>query len=132
VEGPPVLPDTYAFRRPAGDGEEWVWYGGHNHAYRLGQGPHPPAELARDGDRVLLGTSHGVILTDPARTRHAWIYVATPPHKLRWPSIRGARIEGGVAVITLSDGDGYLERKGTRTARIDLVTGAVVEPSRRR
>ena len=132
VEGPLVLPESYAFRRrTSAGGEEWVWYGGHNHAYRLGQGPNPPVELARKGQRVLLGTSHGVILTDPGRTRHAWIYVSTPPHKLRWPSVRGARINGDTAVITLSDGDGYLERKGSRTARVNLATGAVSEPPRR-
>ncbi len=127
IDGPPVLPETYAFRRAGPEGEEWVWYGGHNHSHRLGQGPHPPQELARAGERVLLGTSHGVILTDPGRRRHAWIHVSTPPHKLRWPSVWGARLEGGTAVITLSEGDGYLQQPGTRTTRVDLSTGAIEE-----
>jgi hypothetical protein len=123
--GPPVLPDTYVVRRAGADGEEWLWYGGHNHAYREGKGPVPPRELARLGQRVLLGTPHGVILTDPGHTRHAWVYVSTPEHKLRWPSVLGARLVGDTAVVRLSRGDGYLQDEGSRTVRIDLTTGAV-------
>jgi hypothetical protein len=129
IEGPPVLPQTYVVRRPGAPvgrtRPEWVYYKGHTHAYDLGRGPNPPQELARSGTRVLVGTSHGVILTDPGRTRHAWIYVATPPHRLRFPSVLGARIVGDAAVITLTSGDGEFPAAARRTVRVDLATGAV-------
>lgn len=137
IAGPSVLPDTYVLRRPGGDdviceadgkpgrsGPHWLWYGGHNHAYRGGEGPREPVVLAQAGPRVLLGTPHGVILTDPRRSRHAWVYVSRGQHKLRWPSVLKARIEGPIAVITLSRGDGYLVESGTREVRVNLETGA--------
>jgi hypothetical protein len=127
IDGEPVLPETYAVWREGPRGQEWLWYGGHNHGYARGQGPQAPRELARQGGRVLLGTSHGVILTDPGRGRHAWVYVATPPHKLRFPSVLGARLAGDHAVVTLTRGDGSYVDKGTLEVRVDLTTGVVSE-----
>jgi hypothetical protein len=78
-------------------------------------------ELARRGDQVLLGTSHGVILTDPQRTQHAWIYVSRGggANKIRIPSIRGAEIKGNLAIIRLEEGT----RAGPLVVRVDLTTG---------
>ena len=101
VEGPPVLPETYTVRVKTSDSAKWISYLGHNHSYRLGKGPYKPVVLAQKRDRVLLGTSHGVILTDPERSRHAWIYIFPGGAKLRWPSIKSARIEGETAIVQL-------------------------------
>jgi hypothetical protein len=141
IEGPPEMPGSYAMRLPARsvaglldvayheakidpDGEVWLFYAGDVHAYK------ELVELARQGDRVLLGTAHGVILTTPERSRHVWIYVYAGELdvKLRFPSIAGARIQGDMAIIML---------KGWRRSaqvRINLKTGAISklhEPSQK-
>ncbi|MGH9318075.1 MAG: hypothetical protein ACRD1P_13330, partial [Thermoanaerobaculia bacterium] len=93
-----------------------------------------PAELARQGARVLLGTAHGVILTNPRQSRYAWIYVAYRPHgdvKLRHPSIAGARLQGDTAIITLErswvgeDNPTGGARSNPPQVRVNLNTGAV-------
>lgn len=133
VPGPPRLPTSYLLfsTRPsdlarAADAEfgsddakaVWVSYLGSNHGRgNIHQMNQPPRVLARSAGRVLLGTAHGVILTDDKRSRHAWLYVNEEPgHKLRFPSIRRARFAGGVAVIETSSG----------TVRVQLSTGAIV------
>jgi hypothetical protein len=121
ISGPPVLPGTYALRRD----DEWLNYLGHNHAYRMGRGPVEPVVLARRGRKVLLGTPHAVILTDPERAQHAWLYVSRPEHMLRFPSVIAARFHGTDAAITLSRGDGFRPDPGTRLVRVDLRTGRV-------
>ena len=123
VEGPPVLPRSYTLRRRDAEGAHWTSYKGLLHAYREGRGPLPPVVLARRAGRVLLATSHGVILTDPARSRHAWIYVsAGSEEKLRHASIRGARIVGHTAVITLEPSS---PEARPETVRVDLETGSL-------
>ena len=119
IPGAPVLPEAYAILRPGeGRGRKvWTHYLGHNH--RRGDGP-VPRELARKGDRALLGTAHGVILAEPAR--HAWIYVHRGGQKLRFPTVASARFEGEVAAIEL-----VLAQTGDAgTARVDLRTGALL------
>lgn len=113
------------------EGQVWLFYAGGVH----GDSPAEkgPIELAREGDRVLLGTAHGVILTNPERSRHAWIYVypgdggdaaidlPASLAKLRFPSIAEARIEGDTAIITL---------KGWRRpsqVRVNLKTGTILK-----
>lgn len=97
----------------------WLTYIGLNH----GRGKdlsvgHKPDVLARRDGRVLLGTAHGVLLTNEKRSRHAWIYVnENPGHKLRFPSIKGARFDGDFAIITTS----------SKIVRVNLTTGALVE-----
>ncbi len=150
IPGPPGIPDPYAIRLPARrvaraikeayvpvekldlTGEAWLYYAGGVHAYPpAGQGP---VELARQGDRVLLGTAHGVILTNPKRSRHAWIYVhaGNLGVKLRFPSIGSARLDGDTAIIRLigyrlHPDDSLAERKATksRQVRVNLKTGAI-------
>ena len=135
IQGSPKLPDTYAIRLPARrvagllrsayvpaevlggkidpDGEVWLFYAGGVHGYA------EMVELARKGDRVLLGTAHGVILTNPDRSRHAWIYVYSGEldMKLRFPSIGKALLQGDTAIITLRMSGGRV--------RVNLNTGAV-------
>ncbi len=152
IEGSPQMPTQYAMRvlarRVAAlpgvanvsretidvDGEVWLFYAGGVHtmnAYKL-------VELARKGSRVLLGTAHGVILTNPERSKHAWIYVhpGNGEVKLRSPSIAGAQLHGDTAIITLNknvDPDLQPElqpsRKGSkpRQVRIKLTTGAILK-----
>jgi hypothetical protein len=127
IAGPPRLPGTYTVRA----GDEWLSYIGHNHAYRMGRGPVEPIVLAQREREVLLGTPHGVILTDRERSRHAWLYVSQPEHKLRFPSVLAARFQGGSAVITLSRGDGAYTSPVTSLVRVDLRTGKVVHRSPR-
>ena len=140
MEGPPEMPGPYAIRLPARrvgglldaayegeridpDGEVWLFYAGGVHAYG------EMVELARKGDRVLLGTAHGVILTNPKRSRHAWIYVYEGGDvKLRLPSIAGARLQGDTAVITLK---GWTR---PTQVRVNVKTGALSkshEPSQK-
>ncbi len=121
IEGPPLLPRSYTVRISDEDGAHWTSYKGLLHAYKEGQGPLAPAELARQGDRVLLGTSHGVILTNPERSRHAWIYVSVASgQKLRHPTIRAARIVDGAAVISLEPAAATAR---SPVVRVDLETG---------
>lgn len=136
IEGPPEIPGSYAIRLPARrvaglikkaympvekldpKGEVWLFYGGHVHDYPPAE--KGPVELAREGDRVLLGTAHGVILTNPQRSRHAWIYVYAGGHmKLRLPSIGSARLDGETAIITLT---GWTRMP---QVRVNLETGAI-------
>jgi hypothetical protein len=125
-DGPPRTPESYTVRVRAGDGAHWISYNGGVHTRRLGGEPRPPAVLAQRGESVLLGTFHGVILTNPARSRHAWIYVYPGgDQKLRWPSIRAARIAGSTAVISLEPHD---SEGPPRTVRVDLATGRVQGP----
>jgi len=100
-------------------GEVWLFYGGHVHGYPPAE--KGPVELAREGDRVLLGTAHGVILTNPQRSRHAWIYVyaGNLDMKLRFSSIAGARFQGDTAAITLT---GWTRLS---QVRVNLNTGAI-------
>lgn len=108
------------------DGEVWLSYAGHAHVYRGPEGRARPLELVREGGRVLLGTAHGVILTDPGRSRHVWIYVSAGGDKLRYSSIVRARLQGDTAIITLQtsrlDPD---SPPGGREVRVNLKTGAV-------
>ncbi len=153
IEGPPEMPGAYTIRLPARslpgplrvasvppvsggefnlDGEVWLFYAGGVHtmnAYKV-------VELARKGDRVLLGTAHGVILTDPERSKHVWIYVypGDGEVKLRRPSIAGARLEGETAIITLDTPslDRDNPRLGGKAAkplqvRINLKTGSIAK-----
>jgi hypothetical protein len=151
IAGPPEIPHSYAIRLPARrlkglpfrpadivggeldpDGEVWLSYAGHLHA-GLGKRAYP-VELARMGDRVLLGMAHGVILTNPKRSRHAWIYVypGDGEVRLRHPSIGGARLEGDTAMITLNrrgGPDGSTARGAkpdSLQVRVDLTTGAIL------
>ena len=103
IEGPLVPPQTYTVRVKTSNGRDWISYLGHNHSYRRGKGPYKPVVLAQQGSYVLLGTSHGVILTDPEQSRHAWIYIFPGGAKLRWPSIKSARIWGETAIIQLEN-----------------------------
>lgn len=145
IDGPPEMPDSYAIRLPARrvvglpdatyvretkdpDGEVWLFYAGGVHAYR------EMVKLAREGDRVLLGTAHGVILTNPGRSRHAWIYVYAGRlgMKLRFPSIAGARLEGDTTIIALQrfplhpdDGLTDPEKSNPGEVRVNLHTGAI-------
>jgi len=136
IEGPLEIPEHYAIRLPARraagllrvayvpaeasggkidlDGEVWLFYAGGVHGYG------GMVELARHGDRVLLGTAHGVILTNPKRSRHAWIYVHSGEldMKLRFPSIAKARLQGDTAIITL-------RMSGLGPVRVNLNTGAI-------
>jgi len=123
IEGQPVLPETYTVRVKTSDGGKWISYLGHNHSFRRGKGPYKPAVLTQKGGYVLLGTSHGVILTDPKRTKHAWIYIFPGGSKLRWPIIKSARIEGETAVVQLEK----VPSGGQRAAevRIYLKTGNI-------
>ena len=137
IEGSPEIPGSYAIRLPARrvagllrvayvpaevsggkidpSGEVWLNYAGGVHAYE------EMVELARRGERVLLGTAHGVILTNPKRSRHAWIYIyaGNLDTKLRFPSIAGARLQGDTAGITLN---GWTRLS---QVRVNLNTGAI-------
>ena len=152
IEGPPKMPDFYAIRIPvrrlAGaalerlkntegtvdpDGEVWITYAGHVHAYPGRDGSAKPVVLAQKGDRVLLGTAHGVILTNPSRSKYAWIYVSKGGDKLRYPSIAGGWFQGDTAIITLvkplSDSDSSpTETKKSKQpqVRVNLKTGRVL------
>jgi hypothetical protein len=148
IEGPPDLPGSYAMRLPARrvaalrdvayveeaidpKGEVWLFYGGGVHGYPPAE--KGPVELARQKDRVLLGTAHGVILTNPERSRHAWVYVnpgdggdipeglPSSLSKLRFPGITGARMEGDTAVIVLKSW------KRPSQVRVNLNTGAILK-----
>lgn len=148
IEGPPDLPGSYAMRLPARRvaalrdvayvedeidpmGEVWLFYGGGVHGYPPAE--KGPVELARRKDRVLLGTAHGVILTNPEQSRHAWLYVnpgdggdileglPSSLSKLRFPGITGARIEGDTAVIRLKSW------KRPSQVRVNLNTGAILK-----
>ena len=103
IKGPPVLPQTYTVRVKTSNGGNWISYLGHNHSYRLGKGPYKPVVLDKKGKYILLGTSHGVMLTDLERSRYAWIYIYPGGAKLRWPSIKGARIWGETAIVQLEN-----------------------------
>lgn len=151
IEGAPQMPTHYAMRvlarRVAGlpsvsnvpgetidpDRAVWLSYAGAVHtmnSYKL-------VELARKGSRVLLGTAHGVILTNPERSRHAWIYVypGDGEVKLRFPSIASARLQGDTAIISINrylNADGLPQLPGRKEAkplqvRIDLKTGAILK-----
>ncbi|MGH9364325.1 MAG: hypothetical protein ACRD1B_03545 [Thermoanaerobaculia bacterium] len=142
------MPDSYAIRLPASraaalltaahmmegptdpEGEVWLYYAGGVHTDQDSE----PVELARQGDRVLLGTAHGVILTNPKRSRHTWIYVYEGDLgvKLRLPSIGRARLDGDSAFIRLKwsrlvpdDSSPEGERRETLQVRVNLNTGAV-------
>jgi len=121
VEGPPVLPQTYTVRVKTSNGGNWISYLGHNHSYRGGKGPYKPIVLDQKGNYVLLGTSHGVILTDPERSKHAWIYIFPGRAKLRWPSIKSAQIWGETAIVQLEKDPS--EEQRTAKVRINLNNG---------
>jgi hypothetical protein len=123
VKGPPVLPETYTIRIKTPSGAKWVSYLGLNHSYRLGRGPYKPVVLTQKGEHVILGTSHGVILTDPKRTKHAWIYIYQGGAKLRWPSIKSAQIVGETAIVQLEKDPSGGPRNSQ--VRIDLNTGRI-------
>ena len=124
IEGPPVLPETYTVRVKTSNGGKWISYLGHNHSCRGEKGPYKPVVLTQKGDCVLLGTSHGVILTDPKRSKHAWIYIFPGGAKLRWPSIKSARIEGETAVVQLEKDPSGRQRNAQ--VRINLKTGIIL------
>ncbi len=81
----------------------WVWYSGHNHR-QGGRGPALTSfrKLDQSNGRQLLGTSHGVVLYEPAMDRHAWIFIQPGGQKLRRPTVSSARFEGTTAVIDVS------------------------------
>lgn len=102
--------------------------------------PDKLVELARRGSRVLLGTAHGVILTNPERSKHAWIYVypGNGEFKLRFSSIAGAQLQGDTAIVTLNKNtsldsnrlpDLPASRKQSKPlqVRINLTTGAILK-----
>ncbi len=151
IEGPPEMPGFYAIRLPARrlvgsvlaklkdaegpvdpDEEVWISYAGHVHAYPDREGRAKPVLLAQEGDRVLLGTAHGVILTNSSRSKHAWIFVSEGGDKLRNPSIAGARLRGDTAIVTLLkplfDSDSpstEAEKTKQPQVRVNLKTGGV-------
>lgn len=111
--GPPELPGNYAVYSTRHNRAVWTYYLGMNHD----RGGDAPRVLATRGDLVLLGTAHGVILTNPARTRHAWILVTRKSEeKLRLPSVQGARFDGQTVVVETLAGP----------VRIDLRNGSVL------
>lgn len=56
--------------------------------------------LAQRGDQVLLGSAHGVVLTDARRTRHAWLWVTLARVRdLQHTRIRAARFAGDYVII---------------------------------
>jgi hypothetical protein len=127
IDGPLVLPNIYTLRQA--ERGLWITYKGHNHSTPHagigGSEPRSyPRELAVRGEEVLLGTKHGVVLTDAGRTRHAWIYVFAGGHKLRWESVVGARFEGERAVISVERQIGLPE---PYEVRVDLMTGAILQ-----
>lgn len=143
-DGVPSYPKSYAIystrpedlarvkpsRRAGSSGRPqavWISYAGHNHARRgpdLGTGgstPHPPRELARSSEFVLLGTSHGVSLSDPVKKRFAWIYVTRQSReRLRVPSVKSGALTRDAAVIQTLNG----------TVRIDLQSGSILKSER--
>lgn len=154
AEGFPQMPTHYALRLLARrvvalqsatnvsgenldpDGEVWLFYAGGVHTMNASK----LVELARKGSRVLLGTAHGVILTNPERSKHAWIYVypGNGESKLRFPSITGAHLQGDTAIITLNKNtsldpdrlpDLQARRKESKPlqVRINLTTGAILK-----
>jgi hypothetical protein len=126
IEGPPRLPESYTLRVREGAGAKWISYHGAAHGSRFGQKPRPPVVLARRGDRLLLGTFHGVMLANRARTRYAWIYVHPGgDRKLREPSIRGARFVGAKAVILVEPSD-LQDPPGE--VEVDLTSGRLLTP----
>ena len=124
IKGPPVLPQTYTVRVKTSKGGKWISYLGNNHSFRGGKGPYKPVILIQRGSYVLLGTFHGVMLTDPERSRYAWIYIFTGGAKLRWPSIKSARIEGKTAIVQLEK-DPSGQKRATQV-QINLKTGIIL------
>jgi hypothetical protein len=151
IAGPPEMPDHYAIRLPVSrvpraikesyapveeldvSGEAWLSYAGGVHGYPPAE--QGPVELASQGDRVLLGTAHGVILTNRNRSRHAWIYVhgGNLGVKLRFPSIASARLDGDTATIRLTGfrlpDNSSAEPQGPESlrVRVNLRTGAIAK-----
>lgn len=96
-QGSPLFPTSYTVRVKANKGIHWFSYGGHNH--KSHRKLRKFKILTQQNHRVLLGTPHGVILTDIKRSKYAWIYISTGGHKFRWVSIESARIENDTAII---------------------------------
>ena len=117
-------PDVHVVR----DEEQarWIVYAGHNHGEHGAEEPATMKLLAVEGQKVLLGTKHGVVLTDPERSRHAWLYVFAGGYKLRWASVLGARIQDGTAIVSIET----REPGGPAEVRIDLESGHLVESGR--
>ena len=79
-------------------------------------------ELGRRGDVVLVATDHSVLLTNPERTRHAWLYVfdgSMHEAKLRFRSIDAAHFRGGLVDIHIAHEQGAIDC----TVTVDLSTG---------
>jgi hypothetical protein len=163
IDGPPRLPDWYTVRMSQrrleslasgntaletgpsfeSNAEVWVQYLGGNHRRDVHldwvKGPKSPVhkspyELARSGNRLLLGTPHAVLLTDAKHSKHAWLYIHQEGiEKLRWPSVLGARFQADTIVIDIdprlresTDDDQRSERP--YRALVNLKTGAVSGP----
>jgi len=99
-EGAPKLPSHYTVRIKGNNRIYWVSYAGNNHKQRKKSVIF--TILAEKNDRVLLGTTHAVILSNKKRTQFAWIYVNSGGSKLRWPTITSASIEKDTAIIGVS------------------------------
>lgn len=116
VEGPPSLPGAYTIRQ----GSRWITYAGGTHAeiVRLATDPRT--------DYVLARTAHGVLLIDEKANRHAWLYVTLDGggQKLRFPTVAGGRIEGGQAVVRLSQDRAFYGDYQCGILRINLEDGS--------
>lgn len=115
VEGPPSLPELYTIRQ----GGRWITYAGsaHREIVRLATDPQTGQTLAR--------TAHGVLLIDDKASRHAWLYVTLDGggQKLRFPTVSGGRIEGGQAIVRLSQDRAFYGDSQCGILRIDLEDG---------
>lgn len=75
-----------------------------------------------------------MILSNPARSKHAWVYAYEGDFevKLRVPSIGSARLDGETAIITLKrsrldpdDSSPEGKKPETLQVRVNLNTGAI-------
>ena len=116
MEGPPSLPGAYTIRQ----GSRWITYAGGTHAeiVRVATDPRTGYALAR--------TAHGVLLIDDKGSRHAWLYVTLDGggQKLRFPTVFDGRIEGGQAVVRLSQDRAFYGDYQCGILRIDLEDGS--------
>lgn len=123
VKGRPGVPDYYTVLDRSASPPEWITYKGHMHeALQRAD--------ANDSYR-LFRTNHGVVLTDAAQTKHAWLYVFPGRNrKLRFASIKSATLDGHVVEITLAqekwvEVDAATDGRAVETGhvRVDLTTG---------
>lgn len=116
LAGPPVMPETWVLRTPT----VWRLYLGQWHGWRKPE----PWVAAEDGDRVVMATAHGLILTDAARSRHAWLYVLDQPvEKLAAPTVGRVQLERGAVSFVFFTNE--VEAPLQRWVRISLEDGSV-------